>query len=94
MEGVAHYSEESWSTGTSTGKGYEAFLFLRLFDQQNNIQFGKLMVNSSNLHCGIVNNHPKLLDSVFNNIARLQGSPGLVDFYFYFLLMRDWSEST
>jgi hypothetical protein len=39
------------------------------------------MVNSSNLYCGIVNNHPKLLESVFNNIARLLGSPGVVDFY-------------
>jgi hypothetical protein len=63
------------------GKGYEAFLFLCLFDQRNNIRFGKLTVNFSNLYRGIVNNHPKLHDSVFNNVARLQGSPGVVDFY-------------
>jgi hypothetical protein len=55
--------EESWSNGTSTGKGYKAFLILRLFDQWNNIRFGKLMVNSSNLYRGIVNNHPKLLEA-------------------------------
>jgi hypothetical protein len=63
------------------GKGYKAFLILHLFDQRNNIQFGKLTVNSSNLYRGIVNNHPKSLKSVFNNVARPQGSPGVVDFY-------------
>jgi hypothetical protein len=81
MEGVAHYSGRVMVQLNKHGKRIRGLLILRLFDQRNNIRFGKLTVNSSNLYRGIVNNHPKSHDSVFNNVARLQGSPGVVDFY-------------
>jgi hypothetical protein len=81
MEGVAHYSGRDMIQLNKHGKRIQGLLILRLFDQRNNIRFGKLTVNSSNLYRGIVNNHPKLLNSVFNNVAQLQRSPGVVDFY-------------
>jgi hypothetical protein len=59
MEGVAHYSGRVMVQLNKHGKRIRGLLILRLFDQRNNIRFGKLTVNSSNLYRAIVNNHPK-----------------------------------